>query len=586
LFRALLIGAASILLAILGAGTAMGESPVGDWTGRLAPDNHRISVHIRAASPGAFAGTVDIPDHDRMGAQLSEIAPAGDALTFVLAGCGCRFAGKWDSETRRWIGTWFQGSASIPLELSRGQFPPDPIVTGLDGDWRGTVGSPGGQGSPLVLQIRTYPDGTRGHLEFLDRYDGRMPLSSITRHANRVVLQFKSDQERFEGSLSDDGKTLAGTWADGGRPSPLTLTWRKPTALPSASRAASVPLPIATPPRGAALPSDAEIRQILRQRIDVQRQSVGIVVGVIDRTGRRTISYGALNQGDRRPLNGDTVFEIGSITKVFTSLLLAQAVQRGEVALDDPVAKYLPPNVKVPERGGKRITLVDLAMHTSGLPREMSGKPSVRQLYGFLGGYNLTRDIGSQYEYSNLGMELLGHALARRAGVDYATLVRRRILEPLGMPSTAIRLSPGLKARLAMGHAPDLRAVANWDLSALPGAGALRSTTSDLLTFLAAELGDRDTPLKAAMAAQLSSRRPTGTPGADVALGWNVSSGPLGEFFWHDGATGGYRTFVGFDPKARIGVVILSNAGTEQGVNDIGFHMLQPARPLLVASPP
>jgi CubicO group peptidase (beta-lactamase class C family) len=143
-----------------------------------------------------------------------------------------------------------------------------------------------------------------------------------------------------------------------------------------------------------------------------------------------------------------------------------------------------------------------------------------------------------------------------------------------------------LKARLATGHDAGLHAVPNSNLSPLPGDGGLRSTTSDLLTFLAAELGERDAPLKAAMAAQLTLRRPTGTPGADVALGWNVSSGPLGEFFWHDGATGGYRTFIGFDPKARVGIVVLSNAGTEQGVNDIGFHLLQPARPLVAASGP
>src|SRR6185437_13514122 len=119
----------------------------------------------------------------------------------------------------------------------------------------------------------------------------------------------------------------------------------------------------------AGVPNDSEIRNILIERIDKDHQSVGIVVGVIDATGQRIIAYGNLDKGDNRPLNGDTVFEIGSVTKVFTSLLLADMVQRGEVALTDPVAKYLPPQVKVPERGGKKITLVDLATHTSGLPR-------------------------------------------------------------------------------------------------------------------------------------------------------------------------------------------------------------------------
>ena len=117
------------------------------------------------------------------------------------------------------------------------------------------------------------------------------------------------------------------------------------------------------------IPPDSEIRKILVERIDAFHQGVGIVVGVIDPQGRRVVAYGSLNQGDPWPLNGDTIFEIGSVTKVFTSVLLADMVERGEVALADPVAKYLPPEVKVPERGGRVITLVDLSTHTSGLPR-------------------------------------------------------------------------------------------------------------------------------------------------------------------------------------------------------------------------
>src|SRR5262245_57754699 len=114
--------------------------------------------------------------------------------------------------------------------------------------------------------------------------------------------------------------------------------------------------------------ADAEIRKILSDRIDKYHQSVGIVVGIIGPQGQRVVSYGQLNQGDPRPLNGDTVFEIDSITKVFTGLLLADMVARGEVALTDPVAKYLPSEVKVPERRGRQITLLDLVTHHSGLP--------------------------------------------------------------------------------------------------------------------------------------------------------------------------------------------------------------------------
>jgi D-alanyl-D-alanine-carboxypeptidase/D-alanyl-D-alanine-endopeptidase len=341
----------------------------------------------------------------------------------------------------------------------------------------------------------------------------------------------------------------------------------------------------------AAVLPDNDIRAILADRIDVQRQGVGIVVGIIDPSGRRTVAYASIKKGEG-PVDANTVFEIGSVTKVFTSLLLADAVQRGEVALTDPVSKYLPPNVKVPERSGKTITLVDLATHTSGLPRMPTnfhpkdpGNPyadySVAQLYEFLSSVELTRDIGSTYEYSNLGGGLLGHALAHRAGTDYETLVRTRILEPLGMKSTAITLSKAMMDRLAPGHDAGLYQVANWDIPTLAGAGALRSTANDLLTFLAANIGIEKSPLAPSMAAMIAAHRPTGTPNLEIALGWHIWTRDGHEIIWHNGGTGGYRTWIGFDPKSRTGVVVLSNTSTSAGADDIGLHLLDPAFPLL-----
>lgn len=338
--------------------------------------------------------------------------------------------------------------------------------------------------------------------------------------------------------------------------------------------------------------SDAEIRKILIDRIDVQKQAVGIVVGVVTPQGRRVVAYGSLTADNKRPLDGDTVFEIGSITKVFTSLILMDMAQHGEVALDDPVSKYLPPEVKVPERGGKKITLRDLSTQTSALPRmpnNFSPKDpqnpyadySVQQLYEFVSGLQLTRDIGEKYEYSNLGVGLLGHALSRRAATDYEALVRARVLKPLGMKDTSVSLSPEMKARLTSGHNQNLRPVSNWDIPTLAGAGALRSTANDMLTFLAANLGLVKTPLAEAMAAQTSPRRPTGVPTLEIAYGWHVFTAHDKVIYWHNGGTGGYRTFIGYDPKARLGVVALSNTSTPAGVDDIGRHLLDREFPLV-----
>jgi len=355
-------------------------------------------------------------------------------------------------------------------------------------------------------------------------------------------------------------------------------------------------LALAQPPPDSPVPSDTEIRKILADRIGSENSGVGIVVGVIDAKGRRVIAYGSLAKDDKRPLNGDTIFEIGSMTKVFTSLVLMDMVQKGEVAVTDPVSKYLPATVKVPERNGKKITLQDLSTQSSGLPRMPSNfKPkddtnpyadySVQQLYQFLSGYKLTRDIGAQYEYSNLGVGLLGHVLTLRAHLSYEAMVKSRILDPLGMNSTRVTLTPAMKARLAVGHGPGMSVVPNWDIAALAGAGALRSSANDILTFLAANLGYTKTPLAAAMAAELSIRRPAGAPDMQIAYAWHIQTRNGNSIVWHNGGTGGYRTYMGFDPKSRAGVVVLTNIASAAGPDDIGRHLLDASYPLEKVEP-
>ncbi|HEV3202596.1 MAG TPA: serine hydrolase [Bryobacteraceae bacterium] len=338
------------------------------------------------------------------------------------------------------------------------------------------------------------------------------------------------------------------------------------------------------------VPGTDEIREILVRRIDHQKQAAGIVVGIIEPTGRRVVAYGNLAKGDPRTVDGDTIFEIGSVTKVFTSLVLADMVSRKEVALDDPAAKYLPETVKMPERNGKSITLLDLSTHSSGLPAlPVSVKPeadySMEDLYQFLSGYTLPRDPGSEYEYSNLGAGLLGHLLACRAGTDYESLIRSRIARPLGMPDTGITFSSSRNQHVATGHNAMLEPVANSDLpTPLAGAGALRSSANDMLTFLEAFLGYKESPLAPAMKAMLEVRRPAGQ--ATIGLGWIIMSAHGREIVGHNGATGGFRSFVGYAPNERIGAVVLSNASTPSGIDDIGFHLLNPNAPLANPEPP
>ena len=344
-----------------------------------------------------------------------------------------------------------------------------------------------------------------------------------------------------------------------------------------------------------ALPSDAAIRTMLAERVDAlagKEDGIGIVVGVIGPQGRRVISYGHASQGDPRPLDGDTAFEIGSVGKVFTALLLAEMVRTGEVALADPVAKYLPANIKVPERSGRSITLSDLATHTSGLPfmpdelaafnESAAAKDSAAQIVQFLARYGLSRDIGAEWEYSNIGYWLLGQALEFRSGMDYESLLRTRVIAPLGLKSTAITPSPKLKAQLAIGHnavlqpSPSISAVPM--LAVMRAAGGLLSTADDLLTFLSVALGYERSPLAPAMASMLSTRRPTQQRGEEQTLGWVVIGEGNDQLIVHDGGTLGYASSVAWDPGKKVGVVVLSNQVAS--VADVARHLLRPNVPL------
>ncbi len=338
------------------------------------------------------------------------------------------------------------------------------------------------------------------------------------------------------------------------------------------------------------MPTEAEIKEALRDCVKVQKRTPGIVVGLVDDSGRRIVSYGKFRQDSQEEVNGDTVFEIGSLTKVFTSLLLAEMVLNKQVQLDDPISKYLPQSVKAPARNAKEITLVDLATHTSGLPRlpsNLSGldmilhadnpyaKYSVDQMYDFLAGYKLPRDIGSEYEYSNLGAGLLGHLLALKAGTNYEALVMQRICLPLGMTNTRISLSPELKRRLATGHNEAGKPVSNWDIPTLAGAGALRSTVNDMLNFVAANMGLQKSELQPAMDFQHTPRHTAGSSQSHIGLGWHIAkNGPV-EMVWHNGGTGGYHSFAGFIKGSRRGIIVLcnSNKANEDLAEDLlGFR--------------
>lgn len=312
-----------------------------------------------------------------------------------------------------------------------------------------------------------------------------------------------------------------------------------------------------------------------------------IAVGIIDKNGTRYFSFGKTKSGGKK-INEHTIYELGSISKTFTGILLADMVLRGELEVDDPVEKYLPASVDIVEKDGTQITLGHLSDHTSGLPRLPDNMDpadpanpyadyTVEKLYEFLSGFQLNRPAGSGYEYSNLGAGLLGHILSLKANKRYEELVISTIAKPLGMEETRISLTPAMKKNLAVGHDQSLE-VKNWDLSSLEGAGAIRSSVHDMLIYLKANMCLMDHPLQAAMKLSHMTRHDKAGGGMKLGLGWHILPTATGEIVWHNGGTGGYSTFAGFNKETGVGVVVLTNS-TER-VDDLGFHLLDQNLPL------
>lgn len=324
-----------------------------------------------------------------------------------------------------------------------------------------------------------------------------------------------------------------------------------------------------------------EVVESIQARID-KKHSPSFAVGIIDVDGPHYYFFGKKNY-DGEPIDEHTIYEIGSISKTFTGILLAQMVKAGKVSLDDPVQKYLPESVNMPKWEGREITLGHLSDHTSSLPRlpanlqpKRMDNPyadyTVEDLYAFLNTYQLPRSIGSKYEYSNLAQGLLGHVLARSVAKSYEELMVETIAKPLGMDETKIKLDRNMQQNLAPGHQKK-KIVSNWDLPTLAGAGAIRSSLHDMLIYVAANMGLKETALYPAM--QLAHQPRHRKQGNNqIGLGWVTSKGKEGDIVWHNGGTGGYRTFIGFVKATGKGVVVLTNSN--KGADDIGFHLLDP----------
>jgi len=310
---------------------------------------------------------------------------------------------------------------------------------------------------------------------------------------------------------------------------------------------------------------------------------VGSVVGLVTADGKREFYCYGKTKADGPEPTPETLFEIGSVSKTFTTLLLALMLESGEVKLDDPVRLFLPKEWTLPKRGDREITLFELATHSSGLPgnppnlvRALLKDKTIqldpftnfdhKQLAECLAEIKLKDVEKPPVAYSNLGMGLLGEALMLKTGKSYDQLIRSQIADPLSMKDTVVIPSQDQDKRTATGHGEKGKELPCWTFASLAGAGAIRSTATDMLTYLEAQSGRTETPLAAAMAATQEKRKSAFVI-MSVGLGWFIRDYGEHQVWWHNGGTNGFTTFVAFCRKPAVAVVVLCNTGPD-GLKD------------------
>jgi D-alanyl-D-alanine-carboxypeptidase/D-alanyl-D-alanine-endopeptidase len=300
-----------------------------------------------------------------------------------------------------------------------------------------------------------------------------------------------------------------------------------------------------------------------------------LAIALVDAQGDQLYTYGSLDDAATRPVDADSLFEIGSLTKTFTAIVLAQLVQNGVVKLDEPVEALLPKGTAVPRYENKAsISLLDLATHYSSLPRIpdlATGDPQdpyagydTAKLYAFLARYTLPYAPGQRFDYSNLGYGLLGHALALRAGIAYPELVVDGIARPLGMGATTVGVPAEAAARMAQGHDASGEPVPAWRFDVLAPAGAIVSSVKDMARYLRAQLDllpdENAKRLRAAI--DLTQFPRAARPGGKIGLGWLTDEDGLR--FTMSGQTGGFYSVVMFDRKSKQGMIVLASGTSDQ----------------------
>lgn len=306
----------------------------------------------------------------------------------------------------------------------------------------------------------------------------------------------------------------------------------------------------------------------IKQAYDEFSQSepyVGMSIGILVDGKVAYFNYGNVEKGGKR-VDENTLYEVASLSKVLAGTLLADATIRAQVSLNDSVQDYF--DFDVPDDNGEEMTLVQLATHSSGLPRMpynfiYGSNPYIdykeEHLLQYLQKAALKHTPGKVYEYSNLGVGLLGYILSQIEDKPYEQLLKEAILEKLDMDSTAIFLNDELQQRKAKPHFKNGTPASEWDFDVLQACAGVKSSTRDLLRFMAANLGRLETDEQLTQAMQMARQTHFRAVNAEVGLGWQFANYDGLRCLAHDGLAGGYSSFMAIAPQRKIGVVVLSN---------------------------
>ncbi len=535
--------------------SAATPSPIdGDWTGTLATAASPLILllHIKSDRHGTEYLTFDSPAQHANGLIADHVTftrkDGSQQLSFDLVAVHGHYTGQLSSEGTSLAGAWTQGGTA-PLTFTRVPvFVPAAKPSLADGEWAGTLTTPKGDLHTL-LHVRSDRTGTE--YITLDSPD-QLATGYEAIHASLTgrTLNFDLPQlhATFSGTVAPTN--LDGTWTQT-IPMPIHLT-RLPATAPAQAGPQPTPLPLT------ALPAhlDAELKPLLENPALAGASNIGLAIGLVSHGERRILAYGAATP--------TSVFEIGSLTKTFTGLLLAQAVTAGTVQLDTPVRTLLPPNT-VLDLNSPEITLLSLATHHSGLPRlpdnlhpanplNPYADYTLANLYSFLATYGTARPPSAPFLYSNVGAALLGQALAARSSTTYAALLQKDVLTPLRMTHTFLAVLSGDGASMLPGHTEDDRPTSAWDLDAFAPAGGLHATAGDLLLYLEAQLHPSET-MRQPITLQHQLQADAGEN--KIAISWLFD--PLTGDYWHNGGTGGFTSYAFFNLQRDVAAVVLVN---------------------------